>query len=128
MTAPSYGTQYSPLSRPSVAAQSAPPLQAAMTYRPSTARPAAEKVGRNVPPDAEEAKTVAMPSTTTWTRLDRSDVDSDVLDEAHEKYEQRDDYFLVLRELSDEEIQLLEDRTQELRAERRQTGSTNAPT
>jgi len=127
MTAPSRLTGHLPHSRLPVAAQSAPPRQAALPYRAITPDPAAGQALSNATLDKEEIKSVGAPLATQWTRLDRRHVDVKVLDEAQERYEERDAHIIVLRMLSKDEIQALADRTQELRAERPQPSSKTVP-
>ena len=67
------------------------------------------------PLDKEKAKTTGAPPDAKWTKIDRRLVNPDALDEAQERYEERDECVIVLRVLSKEEIQTLADRTRELR-------------
>jgi len=67
------------------------------------------------PLDKEKAKTTGAPPDAKWTKIDRRLVNPDALDEAQERYEERDECVIVLRVLSKDEIQTLADRTKELR-------------
>ncbi|KAL8746545.1 MAG: hypothetical protein Q9184_007731 [Pyrenodesmia sp. 2 TL-2023] len=50
-----------------------------------------------------------------WTKVDRKFIDREVLDAAHERYESKGEYLLVLRVLTKEEIEHYAARTQALR-------------
>ncbi|KAL1624755.1 hypothetical protein SLS56_007640 [Neofusicoccum ribis] len=61
---------------------------------------------RNIPPDAR------------ITKIDRRIVIPEALEEAKERFEERSDYVLVLRVLSQREVQRLADRTREIQEAR----------
>lgn len=56
-----------------------------------------------------------IPKDARWTKIDRRIVNPEALDEAKERYEERQDFVIVLRPISREEIQKLADRTKEIR-------------
>jgi len=58
---------------------------------------------------------MGIPPTARWTKIDRRLVSPEALQEANERYETRPDYVIVLRVLSRERIQVLAERTRELR-------------
>ncbi|KAK8176398.1 hypothetical protein BC567DRAFT_89299 [Phyllosticta citribraziliensis] len=61
------------------------------------------KKGKDIPPDAR------------WTKIDRRLVNPEALEEAKERFEERMDCVIVLRVLTKDEIQVLADRTREIR-------------
>ena len=56
-----------------------------------------------------------IPSGARWTKIDRRLVNPQALDEAEERYEERPDCVIVLRVLTKDEIQMLANRTSEIR-------------
>lgn len=64
------------------------------------------KKGKDIPPDAR------------WTKIDRRLVNPEALEEAKERFEERMDCVIVLRVLTKDEIQVLADRTREIREAR----------
>jgi hypothetical protein len=65
-------------------------------------------------PLADPGKT-GIPPGARWTKINRMLVNPAALEAAHERYEKRGDYVIVLRVLSGEEIQKLADKTREIR-------------
>ncbi|KZF23081.1 hypothetical protein L228DRAFT_142833 [Xylona heveae TC161] len=63
----------------------------------------------------KEAGKKGIPPTARWTKIDRRLVNPEALEEAHERFEERLDYVIVLRVLTKEEIQVLAAKTQQLR-------------
>jgi hypothetical protein len=61
---------------------------------------------KDIPPDAR------------WTKIDRKLVNPEALEEAKERFEERQDVLIVLRVLTKEEIQTLTDRTHHIREAR----------
>ncbi|KAL9607786.1 MAG: hypothetical protein Q9167_007331 [Letrouitia subvulpina] len=59
-----------------------------------------------------------IPPNARWTKIDRKLVNPEALDEKGEHYEVREDYVVVLRVLTKEEIEILVDRTQMIRSTR----------
>ena len=59
-----------------------------------------------------------IPPGARWTRIDRRLVNPGALEEARERFEERQDYVIVLRVLTKLEIQNLADRTNEIREAR----------
>lgn len=56
-----------------------------------------------------------IPQNARWTKINRLLVNPEALISAHERFEERDDYVIVLRVLSREEIQKLSEKTKEIR-------------
>jgi len=63
----------------------------------------------------KEAGKDGVPTGARWTKISRVLVNPDALRDAHERFEERDDYVIVLRVISREEIQKLAEKTSELR-------------
>jgi hypothetical protein len=61
---------------------------------------------KGIPPDAR------------WTKIDRKLVNPAALEAAHERYEERPEYVIVLRVLSKEEVQQFADKTTEIRGKK----------
>jgi RNA recognition motif-containing protein len=80
------------------------------------------KIGVQTPylPLAQEIPTKGkdIPSNARWTKIDRSLVHPQALEEARERFEERLDCVIVLRVLTKLEIQKLADRTKEIRESR----------
>jgi hypothetical protein len=60
-----------------------------------------------------------IPQGARWTKISRVLVNPEALEKAHERFEERDDYVIVLRVISREEIEKLAEKTQEIRGEYR---------
>ena len=56
-----------------------------------------------------------VPVGARWTKISRVLVNPEALEKAHERFEERDDYVIVLRVVSREEIQKFAEKTKELR-------------
>lgn len=56
-----------------------------------------------------------IPAGARWTKVSRILVNPEALEKAHERFEERDDYVIVLRVLTREEIQKLAEITREIR-------------
>jgi hypothetical protein len=56
-----------------------------------------------------------IPTTARWTKISRKLVNAEALEKAHERFEERDDYVIVLRVVSREEIQKFAEKTREIR-------------
>lgn len=69
--------------------------------------------------------TKGIPPGARWTRIDRRLVNPESLEEAKERFEERQDCVIVLRVLTKEEIQKFADRTNVLRGRRRRSHSTH---
>lgn len=67
--------------------------------------------------DAKAAGDKNIPIGARWTKINRSMVNPEALDEKGERYEERQDHVIVLRVLTREEVQKLADRTKEIRGE-----------
>lgn len=65
----------------------------------------------------ELAKKEGIPQNARWTKIDRTFVNPQALDEAGERYEERMDCVIVLRVLTKDEVQKLSDRTKMIRGE-----------
>lgn len=65
----------------------------------------------------KDAGKKGIPPGARWTKINRLLVNPAALEDAHERFEERDDYVIVLRVLSREEIQKLADKTREIRGE-----------
>ena len=63
----------------------------------------------------KDAGKKGIPPGARWTKINRLLVNPAALEEAHERFEERDDYVIVLRVLSKEEIQMYADKTKEIR-------------
>ncbi|ERF70097.1 hypothetical protein EPUS_00284 [Endocarpon pusillum Z07020] len=66
----------------------------------------------------KDAGKKGIPPGARWTKINRMLVNPAALEAAHERYEERDDYVIVLRVLSKEEIQKYADKTKEIREAR----------
>ena len=56
-----------------------------------------------------------IPATARWTRISRALVNPEALERAHERFEEREDYVIVLRVLSRDEIIKFAEKTKEIR-------------
>lgn len=63
----------------------------------------------------KDAGKKGVPPGARWTKINRMLVNPAALEAAHERYEERDDYVIVLRVLAREEIQKFADMTKEIR-------------
>jgi hypothetical protein len=63
----------------------------------------------------KDAGKKGIPPGARWTKINRMLVNPAALEAAHERYEERDDYVIVLRVLSRDEIQKYADKTKEIR-------------
>ncbi|KAI9709994.1 MAG: hypothetical protein M1820_003072 [Bogoriella megaspora] len=66
----------------------------------------------------KDAKQKGIPPGARWTKIDRRLVNPEALEDAKERFEERQDCVIVLRVLSKEDIQKFADRTKEIRDER----------
>jgi hypothetical protein len=66
----------------------------------------------------KDAGKQGIPPGARWTKIDRRLVNPAALEEAHERFEERPDYVIVLRVLTREEIQKFAEKTQEIRGKR----------
>jgi len=64
---------------------------------------------------AEQAKNKGIPPGARWTKIRRSLINPEALIEAKERFEERQDFVIVLRVLSKEEIQKLAEKTRVIR-------------
>ncbi|KAL8790279.1 MAG: hypothetical protein Q9195_006437 [Heterodermia aff. obscurata] len=74
-----------------------------------------ESYREGVAPLGSVHKASSIPSNARWTKIDRRLVSPQALDFGNERYEERQDYVIVLRVLTKEEIELYALKTQELR-------------
>ena len=65
----------------------------------------------------KDANKKGIPPGARWTKVNRMLVNPAALDAAHERYEERADYVIVLRVLSREEIEKLAEQTKKIRGE-----------
>lgn len=72
-------------------------------------------IREGVAPHKEDKKLKEVPSGARWTKINRKIVNPEALDIGKERYEIRDDFVIVLRVLSKEEIQTYANATQVLR-------------
>lgn len=66
----------------------------------------------------KDAGKKGVPSGARWTKISRNLVNPAALEDAHERFEERPDYVIVLRVLTKEEIQKFAVKTQEIRGKR----------
>ncbi|KAL7923386.1 hypothetical protein ACQKWADRAFT_47064 [Trichoderma austrokoningii] len=76
-------------------------------------------IREGVAPHKEDKKLKEVPSGARWTKINRKIVNPEALDIGKERYEIRDDFVIVLRVLSKDEIQTYANATQVLRERRR---------
>jgi hypothetical protein len=62
-----------------------------------------------------QAHKKGIPPGARWTKIDRRLVNPEALEKANERFEERQDFVIVLRVLTKEEIQKLADRTRDIR-------------
>jgi hypothetical protein len=65
----------------------------------------------------KDAQKKGIPTGARWTKIDRRLVNPAALESAHERFEERPEYVIVLRVLTKEEIQAFAVKTQEIRGE-----------
>lgn len=63
----------------------------------------------------KDAGKQGIPSTARWTKISRMLVNPEALEKSHERFEERDDYVIVLRVLTKDEITKFAEKTQEIR-------------
>lgn len=63
----------------------------------------------------KDGKNKDVPSGARWTKINRSMVNPEALEEAQERFEERQEHVIVLRVLTKEDIQKFADRTKEIR-------------
>jgi hypothetical protein len=73
----------------------------------------------------KDAGKKGIPPGARWTKIDRRLVNPAALEEAHERFEERPDFVIVLRVLTKEEIQDFAVKTQEIRGKREQQDLTS---
>ncbi|RMD43439.1 hypothetical protein DV735_g1683, partial [Chaetothyriales sp. CBS 134920] len=66
----------------------------------------------------KDAGKEGVPPNARWTKISRVLVNPEALEKAQERFEEREDYVIVLRVLRKDEIQKLAEKTQEIRANR----------
>ncbi|KAL8774466.1 MAG: hypothetical protein Q9209_000839 [Squamulea sp. 1 TL-2023] len=99
------------------------PLEEVMPGKPALRPPT-----KNFPEDpdfvrpgvaaAESARrSDGIPEWARWTKIDRKIVDAEVLERGRERYEEREDYIIILRVLSKKEVEQYAAETQEFRAQ-----------
>ncbi|KAM0256719.1 hypothetical protein ACHAQJ_004785 [Trichoderma viride] len=76
-------------------------------------------IREGVAPHKEDKKLKEVPSGARWTKINRKIVNPEALEIGKERFELRDDFVIVLRVLSKEEIQTYANATQVLRERRR---------
>lgn len=62
-----------------------------------------------------QANKKGIPPGARWTKIDRRLVNPEALEKSNERFEERQDFVIVLRVLTKEEIQKLADRTRDIR-------------
>lgn len=63
----------------------------------------------------KDAKKDGIPPNARWTKISRALVNPEALEKSHERFEERDDYVIVLRVVTREEIAKLAEKTKEIR-------------
>jgi hypothetical protein len=63
----------------------------------------------------KDAQKDGIPPNARWTKISRALVNPEALEKAHERYEERDDYVIILRVVSKEDIMKLAEKTKEIR-------------
>ncbi|KAK6367970.1 hypothetical protein LTS17_010123 [Exophiala oligosperma] len=66
----------------------------------------------------KDAKKDGIPANARWTKISRALVNPEALEKEHERFEERDDYVIVLRVVTREEIMKFAERTKEIREAR----------
>lgn len=64
---------------------------------------------------SSQANKKGIPPGARWTKIDRRLVNPEALEKSNERFEERQDFVIVLRVLTKEEIQKLADRTRDIR-------------
>ncbi|KAK7532718.1 hypothetical protein IWX49DRAFT_569043 [Phyllosticta citricarpa] len=72
-------------------------------------------VREGVAPTKDAKKRKDFPTDTRWTKIDRQLISPEALEEVKERFEERADCVIVLRVLTKDEIEVLADRTWEIR-------------
>jgi hypothetical protein len=67
-----------------------------------------------------QAHKKGIPPGARWTKIDRRLVNPEALEKSNERFEERQDFVIVLRVLTKEEIQKLADRTRDIRGKSNQ--------
>jgi zinc finger CCCH domain-containing protein 13 len=63
----------------------------------------------------KDAQKDGIPANARWTKISRALVNPEALEQAHERYEEREDYVIILRVVSREDIMKLAEKTKEIR-------------
>jgi zinc finger CCCH domain-containing protein 13 len=63
----------------------------------------------------KEAGKEGVPPEARWTKISRMLVNPEALEQARERFEEREDYVIVLRVISKDEIAKLAEKTREIR-------------
>lgn len=63
----------------------------------------------------KQAGKEGIPPGARWTKISRILVNPEALEKSHERYEEREDYVIVLRVLNRDEIEKLAEKTKEIR-------------
>ena len=63
----------------------------------------------------KDATKDGIPPNARWTKISRALVNPEALEKLHERFEERDDYVIVLRVVTREEITKLAEKTKEIR-------------
>ena len=98
----------------------------------SILRPPREKFPEDPTPIREgvaplkDAGKSGIPPNARWTKIDRRLVNPEALEVGNERYEERDDYVIVLRVLTKDEIQAYAAKTQEIRSSRSTTTASDS--
>ncbi|CAL8583707.1 hypothetical protein XPA_009327 [Xanthoria parietina] len=115
---------------PLVLRKSSPPsLSQEVQPCKSAMRSPTEKFPENldfIRPGVASSKDSGIPSNAIWTKIRCELVDPEVLDRGRERYEQNEDFVVVLRVLTREEIQDYAIQTQELRVQRQQLSGSHS--
>ena len=63
----------------------------------------------------KDATKDGIPPNARWTKISRALVNPEALEKSHERFEERDDYVIVLRVVSKEDIMKFAEKTREIR-------------
>jgi len=63
----------------------------------------------------KDAGKEGIPANARWTKISRALVNPEALEKSHERFEERDDYVIVLRVVTREEIMKFAEKTKEIR-------------
>ncbi len=66
----------------------------------------------------KDAKKDGIPPNARWTKISRALVNPEALEKEHERFEERDDYVIVLRVVTKEEIMKFAEKTKEIRGKK----------